>query len=254
MQPWFTVERVAAATYAISEYRHWEQAHSYLLIGSEKAVLIDTGLGVGNIRAEVARLTDKPVQVVTTHVHWDHIGGHGLFPDIAVFAAEQDWLNGHFPLSAEAVRANLTRGDCTFPPGFKPEKYAVFQGQPARILRDRDRISLGNRTLDVFHTPGHSPGHVCLFEASSGMLFTGDLVYAGTLDAFYPSTDAVAFRHSLHRMAALPIQHLFPGHFAFPKGPDLLYRAADAFDDLEKRGLLQHEHGIFRYDGFSVHL
>ncbi len=76
-EPWFTVERVDADTYAVSEYRHWEEPHCYLLLGRERAALIDTGLGVGDIRAVVERLTDLPVTVLTTHVHWDHIGGHG---------------------------------------------------------------------------------------------------------------------------------------------------------------------------------
>ena len=55
-----------------SEYGHWEEPHSYLLLGEERAVIIDTGLGVADIRKKVEQLTDLPVSVVTTHVHWDH--------------------------------------------------------------------------------------------------------------------------------------------------------------------------------------
>ncbi len=81
---WFTVEPIDRDTFAISEWKHWEETHSYLLRGSDRAVLIDTGLGVSDIKQVVDSLTSLPIQVVTTHVHWDHIGGHGHFRDIAV--------------------------------------------------------------------------------------------------------------------------------------------------------------------------
>lgn len=84
MNNWFTIEKIDDATYAISEYGHWEKMHSYLLLGEEYALLIDTGLGIGNIKTEIDSLTNLPVKVVTTHVHWDHIGCHSLFSDISV--------------------------------------------------------------------------------------------------------------------------------------------------------------------------
>ena len=75
MSNWFTVEEIDSQTFAISEYKHWEETHSYLLCGQKSAVLIDTGLGVSNIREIVDGLTKLPIMAVTTHIHWDHIGG-----------------------------------------------------------------------------------------------------------------------------------------------------------------------------------
>lgn len=100
MKPWFTVEQIDAATFAISEYQHWEETHCYLLCGTARALLIDTGLGVANIRVVADRLTSLPITVVTTHVHWDHIGGHRYFEHIAVHEAERDWLAVSFPIPA----------------------------------------------------------------------------------------------------------------------------------------------------------
>ena len=91
MTDWFTVETIDKDTFAISEYRHWEETHCYLICGTEKAVLIDTGLGIGNIKSVVDSLTSLPVMAVTTHVHWDHIGGHKYFENLAVHKAEKDW-------------------------------------------------------------------------------------------------------------------------------------------------------------------
>ncbi len=58
---WFTVENIDNATFAISEYGHWTQVHSYLFIGKERAALIDTGLGITNIKEVVQQLTQLPV-------------------------------------------------------------------------------------------------------------------------------------------------------------------------------------------------
>lgn len=92
MDNWFTIEQIDRDTFSISEYKHWEETHCYLLCGEKYAILIDTGLGVSNIRKIVDSLTKLPVMTVTTHVHWDHIGGHKYFDNIAVHEAEKDWL------------------------------------------------------------------------------------------------------------------------------------------------------------------
>ena len=93
---WFTIDKVNESTYIISEYRHPEETHCYLLCGSEKALLIDTGLGISNIYDEVIKLTDKPIVVAATHVHWDHIGGHKYFSEFYAHRDEQRWLCGEF--------------------------------------------------------------------------------------------------------------------------------------------------------------
>ena len=112
---WFAVEKIAADTYVISEYKHWEETHCYLLCGTERAILIDTGLGVANIKKVVENLTDLPVTVLTTHVHWDHIGGHKYFKDFAVHENEVSWISNQFSLPLQTVKKNLTLKPCDFP-------------------------------------------------------------------------------------------------------------------------------------------
>lgn len=89
MKEWLTIEKIDGETYALSEYGHWEQTHTYLLLGDTRALLIDTGLGVADIGAQVKTLTSLPVTVALTHAHWDHIGGLKFFPDFAMHEAEE---------------------------------------------------------------------------------------------------------------------------------------------------------------------
>lgn len=254
MSGWFTVEAIDPDTFAISEYRHWEEPHCYLLRGTERAVLIDAGLGVADIRRVVEGLTALPVLAAATHAHWDHIGGFRRFDRVAVHEAERDWLAVEFPLSPEQVKRNLTARPCEFPPGFRLEEYRVFQGEPQTLLRDGDRLDLGGRLLRVIHTPGHSPGHCCFYEPDRGYLYSGDLIYGGCLDAFYPTTDPAQFYQSVRRVRALEVSRVLPGHHRLALPVDLIRAVEAGFAGLAERGLLRHGGGTFAFEGFQIHI
>lgn len=253
MTDWFTIDKIDENTYIISEYRHWEETHCYLLNGKNKSLLIDTGLGICNIYDEVVKLTDKPVIAVATHIHWDHIGGHKYFPEFYAHEAELDWLNGGFPLSADTIR-EMVVDRCDLPKGFDVSKYSMFQGTPSRVLKDNDIIDIGGRAIEILHTPGHSPGHICFWEKETGYLFTGDLVYKDTLFAYYPSTDPEAYLASLEKIASLPAKRVFPAHHSLDIQPEIIIRMRDAFRELKEKGLLHHGSGTFEYGDWAVWL
>jgi glyoxylase-like metal-dependent hydrolase (beta-lactamase superfamily II) len=253
MDKWFTTEKIDDDTFVISEYRHWEETHCYLLVGTEKALLIDTGLGICNIYDEVRKLTDKPVTAVATHIHWDHIGGHKYFPDFYAHEEELNWLSGEFPLTMEQIRGMVV-DRCDLPEGYDVNSYEFFQGTPTRVLKDNDVIDMGGRTIKVLHTPGHSPGHMCFYEKERGYLFTGDLVYKDTLFAYYPSTDPGAYLNSLECVAALPVERVFPAHHSLDIHPEILVRMRDAFRQLKTEGKLHHGSGTFKYGDFAIWL
>lgn len=254
MHSWFTIIEIDAETYAICEDRHWECVRSYLLLGSSKAVLIDTGLGVADIRQVVRQLTSLPVTVVTTHGHWDHIGGHGFFSEILIHVEEAAWISGEFPIPLSAVKANLLQPPNELPKAFDIDAYQVYAGGPTACLADGECVELGNRELKVYHTPGHSPGHICLWEAERGYLFTGDLIYCGCLYAFYPTTDPAAYLRSVHRLQGLPVKKLLPAHHTLNLPVDLLQQVDDGLQGLYRDGKLHHGSGLFIFSNFSIRL
>jgi len=250
---WFTIDEIDEETYAISEYRHYEEMHSYLLNGDQYSLLIDTGLGIENIYEQVRKLTDNPIIAAATHIHWDHIGGHKYFPEFFAHEEEVNWLNGDFPRSKEQINAFVTK-DCDLPKDFDIDSYQVFQGTPTRILKDNDVIDLGGRVIQVLHTPGHSPGHMCFYEKDRGYLFTGDLVYIGMLFANFPSTDPTAYLESVERIAALPVTRLLPSHHDLNFPNSILQDMRTAFNTLKSEGKLHHGSGIHDYGEFSIWL
>lgn len=251
---WFTVEEIDQDTFAISEYKHWERTHCYLLCGTEKALLIDTGLGIQNIKKVVDQLTNLPVQVVTTHVHWDHIGGHQYFDQIAVFEGEEKWLSGHFPLPLTEVKRNLLHIPFEFPTGFQLDDYHVYQGGAKTIFKDGAQFDLGNRKIEAIHTPGHSPGHCCFYEKERQYLFTGDLIYQGQLDMFYPTTDPQLFWQSVQKIQQLPLKKLLPGHHELFISLEIVDQIEAGFRQLEQEGKLAQGNGVFAFENYQIRL
>lgn len=253
---WFTVQEIDRNTFAISEYGHWEKVHSFLLIGEEKAVLIDTGLGIDHIKRVTNQLTDLPITVMTTHVHVDHIGCHGEFETIYVHKKDSDWLiNGIKGLSIEQIRKDIGR-DITIPTpaSFNPNTYTPYQGEPTGFLTDGDVIDIGNRKLIIYHTPGHSPGHICIFDETNGYLFTGDLLYDETpIYAFYPSTNPVDLVNSLKRIAEIKnVTKVYGSHNTLGLDPEILDEVKLAATFLQEKDLIKFGTGIHKFKGFSL--
>ncbi|MNP19652.1 Hydroxyacylglutathione hydrolase [compost metagenome] len=140
------------------------------------------------------------------------------------------------------------------PPGFDVSAYTPYCGKPAGLLCDGQIFDLGGRKLEVFHTPGHSPGHVCFFEEASGYLFTGDLLYDETpVYAFYPSTSPSDLVRSWQRIAEIPgVTRIYGSHNTLGLDPELLGEVQRAVKVLRENNLVSFGTGIHYFNGFSV--
>ena len=254
MDNWFSVSKIDDNTFAINEDKHWEETHCYLLCGVKNALLIDTGLGVANIKKVVDSLTLLPVLVATTHIHWDHIGGHKYFENIAVHEAEKDWLSIKFPIPLQAVKHNLVCKPCDFPLDFSLDSYQLPKISPQQILHDGDCLDLGERKITVIHTPGHSPGHCCFYEPERKYLYSGDLIYSGCLDAFYPTTDPQLFWQSVKKIQHLDVERVLPAHHQLNIPVNIINSIEKAFSQLAGEGRLEQGNGIFDFADFQIHI
>ena len=182
--------------------------------GRDFDMLIDSGFGLSSLKEHVALVTEKPVLCVGSHTHFDHMGGHWEFDERLIHSAEADLL-AH-PTRENTLSDQFMSFDLfsALPyEGFDPEGYNVRGAPATRLLEDGDVIELGGRCFEVLHTPGHSPGSIALWEAGTGILFSGDTVYDGEiLNAFYHSVpeDVIA---SMERLRAIPARAVHGGHF-----------------------------------------
>jgi len=229
---WFQVYQVAPGVKAIYEPYQWQETISYLIEGKSKALLFDTGNGIGDIHGLVKRLTDKPISVLNSHSHFDHVGGNHAFKRVygmnTAYTKERQQGISNEEISEEVSPAALCR---PLPHGVSE---ATHIGRPYKIskrIEDGYTFELGDRSLEVIHVPGHTPDAIALIDHDHGLLWTGDTFYAGPIWLYAPETDLVAYRQSIDRLLReLPnINTLLPAHNTPVVDAALLPRLKKAF-------------------------
>jgi glyoxylase-like metal-dependent hydrolase (beta-lactamase superfamily II) len=220
MMTWHTIDPIAENIYRISEPIGTIEprfgvstVNMYLIIGRERAALIDSGMGIGDVSAEIAKITSLPCMVLNTHYHWDHIGANASFKEIAIHELETDLVAQKQNVASVRKAMKSPAARAALPPDFDPSAYRIVPKPATRSLHDNDLIDLGGCVLKVLHTPGHSPGHVTFWDEAKDMLFTGDTASMGPVYACFEGGDPEALAESVKRLAALPnVRTICPGH------------------------------------------
>lgn len=229
---WFEVYRPAPGVFAIYEPHQSEEVISYLILGRSRALLLDTGMGIGNLRAVTEQLTHLPITVLNTHTHDDHVGDNWQFD--TVYGMDTDFTRVNARGSREDAQAEIGPGEIcgSLPAGFDANAYATRPWKIAKWMHDGDRIDIGGRTLEIIATPGHTPDSICLFDRANGLLFTGDTYYSGSIWLYRPETDLAAYRSSVRRLAALApqVKLVLGQHNAPVASPAVLAKLEKAFE------------------------
>jgi len=213
---WFEVYRLTDKVYAIYEDGQFEEVISYLVLGEERAALIDTGNGIGDIKGLVDGLTELPVTVVNTHTHGDHIGGNHQFSEVAVYDSGFSRENAKHGRSREQMGHYLD-GDMVwkpFPPYFDRDSWKIHPFNVTWWLGDGDVLGLGGRELEIIHTPGHSPDSVCILDRANRVFWTGDTFYPAPIYVYSPTTSLDQFIDSFSKMSELlpDVDWVMPSH------------------------------------------
>ena len=157
----------------------------YLLEGDDRALLIDAGAWMPHLAQTVAKLTDKPVSLVLTHGHGDHVGGAISFPEVWIHPADTVMIG-------QGARA---------------------YGIKVNLLSDGEIIDLGGRQIEVLATPGHTSGSVSFFDKERGYGFSGDAFGSTNLLLFTNSFKLLVntLDRTIGYMKANDINILYPG-------------------------------------------
>lgn len=182
--------------------------------GRDRDMMVDSGMGVVSLRQWVPLVTERPLDAVASHTHFDHIGCQHEFDCRLCHEAEADLMAA--PTRANTM-ADIYVADAMFsalpPEPYQSATYSVQSAPATRLLHDRDIIDLGDRHFEVIHTPGHSPGGIALWEAASGILFSGDILYDGELVEENYHSNAADYYASMTRLYDLPVRVVHAGHF-----------------------------------------
>jgi len=245
---WFEVLKISDGLFAISEPRHYEHTVIYLLLGTDQAILIDTGCGIGDLSNVVKQLTTLPITVINTHTHLDHLGGNRQFSDIFMFDHRRSRDIASQGAPKDSVTWELHREELVTPPwpvGFRTENSAIPPFKVSRWLNHNDVLVFGDLRLKVLHTPGEAPDHICLIELTRRILFSGDILLNGPVWSHLDGGDI----RDLHESYQLLIQHqhefdiLMPSHNEPCQSKNLLPLALTASEDI-LAGSTRYKQGV----------
>lgn len=168
--------------------------HMYLIQGEERAVLLDTGFGGGDLAGLIQELCEKPLLVVNSHGHVDHTGANTQFEQICAHPADWQMIQGH---TGEALER------------FQP-------------LREGDRVDLGGRCLEVLELPGHTPGSIALLDRRNRIIFIGDCVSDRTVFLCLEGASLPDYAGSLERLVGMAelFDAAYGGHGQLCQGMD----------------------------------
>lgn len=216
---WHEVTQLLPNLWAIKDCQSSEHAVCYLVCGSRKALLFDTGIGVVSLRRVVSSITPLPVVAVLSHWHFDHVGAAYEFDDVWAWESEQMSIASQKGIPTDVVRLY---GSNKFLKSISRQQWRVKPFPNLKLLKEGQIIDLGGRVLHVLHTPGHTPDSISLYEPNERLLFAGDTAYAGELYLQFEEADKHQYLRSIDGLAKLPVSSILPGHGNAPVSGDLL--------------------------------
>ena len=197
---YWRVQKIAPDTWAISEPQNDPDNYEYLLVGRNRALLIDSGATARDIHAALVNLTQLRVTVIPTHLHYDHTNGLNHFKSIAT-------------IDLPEIRARERNGIVHL------GRYQ-YLGSPTpsfhvtQWVKPNAMIDLGGRRVQVLWTPGHTSTSASFYDPVAKLLFAGDFIYPTTLYAFVPDSSLSAYQATADRLlATLPADtKIYGGH------------------------------------------
>jgi glyoxylase-like metal-dependent hydrolase (beta-lactamase superfamily II) len=228
---WFERKRIDAALTLL-----WEpfvhpllRCNIWHLRGRDADLLIDTGLGIASLKEEIADLVDKRLVTVATHIHYDHVGSLYEFPERLMHPLEAPRMTryrefAHLDCAALPAELMTLMADAGQPidgeflisalptVGFDPMRYRIHDAPVTRTIADTDIVDIGDRHFEVLHLAGHSPGSIGLWEAATGVLFSGDAIYDGALLDDLPDSNQLDYVRTMKRLLELPVTVVHGGH------------------------------------------
>ncbi|RJT42780.1 MBL fold metallo-hydrolase [Mesorhizobium waimense] len=216
MGDWFSKTSIDARTTMLTEpfVHDFVRANIWHFRGRDVDLLVDTGMGICPLAPQIDTPAGKPLLVVATHIHLDHVGSLHEFPLRAGPAMSAEKFDTMDEVVTYAYMFhNLDDAVSKLPaPGWKAADYRIPPAPLARTLAEGDVVDLGDRQFKVLHLPGHSPDSIALFDEADGLFFAGDAIYDGMLIDDLPDSDRVAYRRTMQRLLDLPISVGHGGH------------------------------------------
>lgn len=223
------ISEIAPDIYAINEFG---LSTMYLVVGKEKALLIDTACGLTDLKSLVSSLTNLPVEVILTHGHVDHVGGMSQFDEVWIHPADVEMAKSVTEEDLKDYVEGIGRGGAYDVYDYSPDMVNRIERYPRFLsITDRQEFDLGGRKLTAIFISGHTPGGVCVLDREKRIIFSGDCFNQNTLAV---NCSVSHLLQELKKVKALEpaFDQNFNGHVGFGGMPNCLSQPKSVTDDL----------------------
>ncbi len=233
---WFSIANYANDILLIRESHidPYAVGDIWVVRGRDRDLVIDTGSGMVAPAALIEAIAGKPVTAVALNDSYDHAGGWHSFSERACHPLDAPALA---TFDAERERVSDYLNDSTLwslpSEGYRISDYSLKPAKPTRLVNDGDVFELGDRSLQVMHVPGRSPGGLAIWEETTGGLFTSDMLYDGDHGLAWPPAEPEAYCASIRRFRQLPVNCVYTGHYGTMDRKRMLEVIDEQIDDLE---------------------
>lgn len=245
--PWIRTDYLGSGVWAFDDNR---EDVAYLVTGKERALLIDTGLGVADLADSVKQVTRLPLLVVNTHGHPDHAGGDFQFGEAYVSEKDFDMVHQLYHDAGQREEAlKFAINQHPYPDYFSFTEWKEPKEIKLHPVQEGDAFDLGGRSLEVIEVPGHTAGCIALIDYGSRMLFSGDTVSTEHIFMHIGGTTPFeTYRKSLFKLKErIPyIDFIYPSHGKHPIDPGYVSELCECADRILQNpssGLLCHTMG-----------
>ena len=221
-----SVKKIFKDTYCLTDKGPAGTVKFFLLVGSERALLIDTGYGTIDLPSVIREITDKPITVALTHGHLDHAGGAYLFDDVYMHSADAEVYKKHSSEKflkenyAKARKHSLKKHEISAETLISAEK------KLPKPLEGISEFDLGNRKIRWCHIPGHTHGCCAFIDTTNKIAFTGDMLSVCIWLQLPESLSLDAYKTSILQLkqglAKVDVQYIYPAHWFRVKGAKLI--------------------------------
>lgn len=251
---YFKATEIAKGSYMI-EYAFTDKEHvyCYLVVGRDQALVIDTMYGYGKLREFCGTLTDRPLQLVNTHFHFDHCAGNFEFNACHLHHADiQNYYDSVIRPREAMLEAAREEAFPEFRDRLEVSDMCAFRQIPVYPLYDGDLLDIGDRRIEVVLVGGHSAGSVAFIDRENRIAYTGDCCNSNTLLGFGNSLPVETYLKSLLHFKHYQNQFdmMYGGHQILPptvidEGIELAARVLAGTDD--------HEETVGMFGGTAVY-
>lgn len=233
---WFETYRLPGNVLGTCEVQHLQEVNHFIILGSERSLVLDAGLGIVNSKPLIDELCPNGYQVINCHRHFDHAGNNWHFDEV-LHADEKGAIEQARTGVAHMYLANQSDPDMfvfDYPEGFDPDAYWIrpFNG---RTVEDGHIFDLGDRKVEVVYTPGHTEDHLMLYDHAFDILFSGDMVYLDVIYAQFGNdimghSDIDAYIASLDKISERfpDVRYIYTSHNDFSVPVDSIGRIREA--------------------------